>query len=307
MIDKTYLGVEIGGTKLQFVAGDATGGIRQRWRFSVAREHGGAGIRAQIEKAIPELMEAKPVAIGVGFGGPVEWRSGTICRSHQIEGWSGFGLRDWLGALTGRPVVVENDANTGALGEALGGAGAGGNPVFYTTLGSGVGGGLVVDRRVYHGATPGEAEIGHLRLDREGTVVEARCSGWSVDARIRQLKLTDPASLLCKWTTTSVGGEARFLARACGEGDPAALRLLRETAGDLAFALSHVTHLFHPEVIVLGGGLALVGEVLRAAVEDRLRSQVMEAFAPGPRVCLAAFAEDAVPVGALFLAAGLAP
>ena len=69
-----------------------------------------------------------------------------------------------------------------ALGEAMRGAGVGFNPVFYVTLGSGVGGGLVVDGRIYHGAKPGEAEIGHVRLDRNGTIVEARCSGWAVDA-----------------------------------------------------------------------------------------------------------------------------
>lgn len=80
--------------------------------------------------------------------------------------------------------------------------------------------------------------------------------------------------------------------------------LLQEVASDLAFGLSHVTHLIHPEVIVLGGGLSLVGEVWRAAVAAALSGFVMVAFAPGPRVVLAALREDAVPVGALLLAAG---
>src|SRR5437867_2964353 len=82
-------------------------------------------------------------------------------------------------------VTVDNDANIGALGEAVRGAGVGKNPVFYVTLGSGVGGGLVVDGSIYHGATPGEAEIGHVRLDRTGLRVEERCSGWAVDEKIR--------------------------------------------------------------------------------------------------------------------------
>jgi glucokinase len=86
------------------------------------------------------------------------------------------------------------------------------------------------------------------------------------------------------------------------ENDAAAWQILRETAQDLAFGLSHVVHLFHPEVIVLGGGLSFVGEFLRAAVAESLPGCVMEAFAPGPPIRLAALGEDAVPVGCLVLA-----
>jgi glucokinase len=294
------LGIEIGGTKLQIVTGLADGTILERRRISVDRERGGAGIREEIARALTELLPAvQPAAIGVGFGGPVDWRTGRICCSHQIEGWSEFPLGEWLHSLSGRPVRVDNDANTAALGEAMCGAGFGHNPVFYVTLGSGVGGGLVVDHTIYHGASPGEAEIGHLRLSKDGTTVEARCSGWAVDARIRALRHSVPDSLLVRLTAETAGGEARHLATALAAGDSPAESILVETANDLAFALSHVVHLFHPQAIVLGGGLALVGEPLRRAVERELSAFVMQAFAPGPRVCLASLAEDAVPVGAL--------
>src|SRR5205807_4738824 len=129
--------------------------------------------------------------------------------------------------------------NGAALGEARHGAGAGFNPVFYVTLGSGVGGGLVVDGYIYHGASPGESEIGHLRLDRNGTIVEARCSGWAVDAKIRSLKESKSESVLCRLAANANGGEARYLAAALEQGDGAAKRVIRETAEDLAFGLSH--------------------------------------------------------------------
>jgi glucokinase len=103
------------------------------------------------------------------------------------------------------------------------------------------------------------------------------------------------------------GCEARHLAAAWREEDPSARHILNETAEDLAFGLSHVVHLFHPEVIVLGGGLSLVGEPLRAAVGRALCALVMEAFAPGPRVELAGLGEDAVPTGALHLARRATP
>ena len=161
-MQRYYVGIEIGGTKLPIVVGDGSAKIIERRYLAVDRDKGGAGIRGQIRATLTELIPAKkPAAIGVGFGGPVDWKTGQICRSHQIEGWADFKLGDWLQTLSRLPVRVDNDANSGTLGEALHGAGVGFNPVFYVTLGSGVGGGLVVNGQIYHGAKPGEAEIGH--------------------------------------------------------------------------------------------------------------------------------------------------
>jgi glucokinase len=298
-----FVGIEIGGTKLQLVLGDESGKIQERRKLVVESNRGAAGIREQIRQALPGLVQQRKIeAVGVGFGGPVDWRTGKLSRSHQIEGWSEFDLGDWLGTLAGAPIVVDNDANVAALGEATHGAGIGFNPVFYVTLGSGVGGGLALDGKIYHGAKPGESEIGHVRLDRSGTIVESRCSGWAVDARIRELNRQQPAGLLARLCGKKVGGEARHLAVAIEQGDAAAKKILAETAADLAFGLSHVVHLFHPELLVLGGGLSGIGEPLRRAVEEELRRSLMEVFSPGPGIVLAALGEDAVPVGALCLA-----
>ena len=188
------------------------------------------------------------------------------------------------------------------LGEARRGAGAGFNPVFYITLGSGVGGGLVLDGKIFHGAKPGEAEIGHVRLDRSGVILESRCSGWAVDGKVREAIAKNPSGLLARQAGGAAGGEARWLAPALAAGDPDARRILEETAGDLGFGLSHVAQLFHPEIIVLGGGLSLLGEPWRAAVERSLLPWVMKAFRPGPGIVLAGLGEEAVPVGALELA-----
>jgi len=301
--DRLFLGIEIGGTKLQLVLGDESARIRERRRLAVDAAQGAAGIRQQIKCALPELLQGRKIAaVGVGFGGPVDWKAGRVARSHQIEGWSGFDLSGWLRRLTGAPVAVDNDANVAALGEATCGAGVGLDPVFYVTLGSGVGGGLVVDGKIYHGARPGEAETGHLRLDRRGRVLELCCSGWAVDKKIRRLARRQPRSLLARLAGNSAGGEARHLAAALRQGDPGALKILTDTADDLAFGLSHVVHLIHPAVIVLGGGLSRVGEPLRRAVAQALTPLIMEVFRPGPRVRLAQLGEDPVPVGALLLA-----
>jgi glucokinase len=297
----TFLAIEIGGTKLQVCAGTADGGITERQRFAVEREAGGGGIRAQIAGAVPEVMSRwKPRAIGVGYGGPVDWKTGRIRCSHHVAGWNDFPLGDWLREQTGLPVFVENDANVAALGEALHGAGRGASPVFWVNSGSGVGGGLVVDGRLYHGAMPGEMEIGHVRLERDGTIVEDRCSGWAVDRAVRAAVEKEPRSVLARFAAETQP-DARSLAPAIAAGCPVADRVLTSAMDELAFALSHVVQLLHPEVIVVGGGLSLIGEPLRDRLAAVLPRWVMAAFAPGPRIALAALKEDAVPVGALAL------
>ena len=309
-----FLAIEIGGTKLQVCAGSPDGTIVGRARFAVDREAGGEGIRAQIASALPALIAKwSPRAIGVGYGGPVDWKSGRIKCSHHIEGWDDFPLGEWLRERTGLPCFVENDANVAALGEALHGAGRGANPVFWVNAGSGVGGGLVADGRLYHGAMPGEMEIGHVRLERDGTFVEDRCSGWAVDRAVRDAVEKEPQSILAKFAAeishatrhsppaTPRPPDARILTPAIAAGCPVADRILTHAASELAFALSHVVQLLHPEVIVVGGGLSLLGEPLRARIAAALPRWVMRAFAPGPRIALAGLGEDSVPVGALAL------
>ena len=301
---RQFLGIEIGGTKLQVVAGQPDK-IVERRAFAIDQQAGSEGIRNQIASILPELIDTHhPVAVGVGFGGPVDWKTGRICCSHHIPGWSDFRLGEWLTLVSGLPAQIDNDANVAALAEACHGAATGANPVFYVTLGSGIGGGLVVNGRIYHGALPGEAEIGHLRLTRDGVIAESLCAGWAVDRRIRNARAERPESMLFKLIGTETRGEARHLAEAWHLNDPLAREIVRETGENIAFSLSHVTHLFHPEIIVLGGGLALTGEPLRAAVAEAIPSLLMEAFRPGPRIALSTLREDAVPVGALLLAMG---
>src|SRR5690606_16018329 len=108
-----------------------------------------------------------------------------ILTSYQVEGWGDFVLQDWLEKKTRIPVWIDNDANIAALGEALHGAGKDVKRVFYITLGSGVGAGFVIDKKIYHGSRNSEAEFGHIRLDKTGRTVESSCSGWAVDGKVR--------------------------------------------------------------------------------------------------------------------------
>ena len=296
------IGIEIGGTKQQIVAGDSKGQIVDQRRFSTEPNANASEIQKRIADELIKLIAIhQPERIGIGFGGPVDITQGKVATSHQIEGWSGFALADWLQQLTGLPVVIENDSNCAALAEALRGAGRGFNPGFYMNMGSGVGGGLVIDGKIYHGDCPGEAEVGHLRLDTTGTTVEDRCSGWAVDHAIREAVKTSPDCPLGQLLGAEAGGEAKHLADALAQDDPVAHGILSSVTRNLAFALSHVVHLFHPQVIILGGGLSLVGVPLRKSIEKQLPQFLMEIYGNGPEIKLAELGEDAVPVGALLL------
>ena len=298
----TRIGIEIGGTKQQIIAGDNQGNIVDRCRFGMEPNANASDIQKRITEELPKLITAhQPERIGVGFGGPVDISQGKVATSHQIEGWSGFPLRDWLHDLSGLPVVIENDANSAALAEAVRGAGRGFNPAFYMNMGSGVGGGLIINGKIYHGTAPGEVEFGHLRLDPDGTTVEDRCSGWAVDNAIRDAAKNNPDCPLAQLLGKETGGEAKHLAESLAQDDPVAQDILDTLTHDLAFALSHVTHLFHPQVIILGGGLSLVGAPLRKGIEKKLPQFLMETYGNGPEIKLAELTEDAVPVGALLL------
>ena len=314
------LGIEIGGTKVQLFAADGSGQVQQRFRYEVDKKKGAEGILDAITQTLRQLHQP-PTAVGVGFGGPVNSETGQISTSYQIEGWAGLNLMNWFREQTqAQTIRIENDANVAALGEALHGAGRGYRHVFYVTIGSGIGGGMVIDGQIYHGAMPGEAELGHLWLvppgadspgeaspgeSTLGQTLEETCSGWAVDRQIRDLLPQLPADSLLRQLVEAatnegrVGGEARYLHSAYEQGDPVARMLIEQVGSVLALGLSHVTHLFHPQVIVLGGGLSLIGEPFRVAVKTALERFVMKSFRPAPLVFLSQLREEAVPIGAL--------
>lgn len=303
--NKQFLAIEIGGTKLQIVAFTEKAEVIKRWRFKIDKQKGAAGIRELINETISEIKNEIPLTgIGVGFGGPVDCQKGTICVSHQIEGWSDFPIADWLTELSGVPAWIDNDANVAALGEATYGAGSSFPTVFYMTIGSGVGGGVVQNKSLYHGQLPGEAEIGHLLLDFNGTTLESQCSGWAMDGKVRAAVAANPESILADFCQVQAnpGGETAFLSPALARNCPVAKGLLDELSTKLAWALSHVVHLFHPDVLILGGGVSLLGEPLRMGISERLPSFCMKAFQPPPIVALAGLGEEVVPLGALALA-----
>ena len=291
-----YLGIEIGGTKLQLGVGPGDGSLAALWRGTVVPADGADGIRRQIERAVPELLGQAGLArealrgVGVGFGGPVDDATRTVIKSHQIAGWDGFPLADWLGDLLGLPAVLGNDADVAGLAEALFGAGKGLSPIFYITIGSGIGGGLITDGEIHRGSGRGAAEIGHLRIPIlvAGTLrflpLEEVSSGWAIQLRAGM-------------------AAAGAVADAAASGNAAARAVLTQAWEALAEAISYVLALTAPRRVVIGGGVSLMGEdVLFTPLRQLVAERVFKPFAGQYDIVPAALGEAVVVHGALALA-----
>jgi glucokinase len=313
-----YIGIEIGGTKLQLGVGPGDGTLMGLWRETVTVEEGPEGIRRQILAAVPEILTQSKLTreevagVGIGFGGPVDDATQTIIKSHQIENWDNFPLAAWISEMLGWPVALGNDADVAGLAEAHFGAGKGFSPVFYITIGSGIGGGLIISGEIYRGIGRGAAEIGHLRIADFGPSgllrqpLELWSSGWSIQkaARQRVLDRTGRDSMLSLRFEDGVERlKAQDVAQAAERGDALARSILNEAWTNLAEGICQVIALLCPRRVVIGGGVSLMGEeLLFRPLRTLVAERVFKPFAGYYEIVPAALGEEVVVHGALALA-----
>jgi glucokinase len=314
-----YLGIEIGGTKLQLGVGRGDGSpFVELVRLNVDRAAAAEGIRRQIQQASKPLIERHGVtAIGVGFGGPVDAVAGRTVTSHQIGGWDQFPLVDWVRENLGLPSVLANDTDSGGLAEARFGAGRGRKVVFYTNVGSGIGGALVVDGRIYCDGARVTAELGHLRpgIDAEDPhqTVESLASGWAISDAARAMVRSK------EWAGSSAaadllrrcGGSVEqlttvVLSQAANDGNPIAIAAFARSCRVFGWAIGQMITLLAPDIVVVGGGVSCSGE---AVFLGPLRKAIDRYVFPPQRgrfeVVPAALGEEVVVYGAVALAAAI--
>lgn len=311
-----YLGIEIGGTKLQVGLGAGDGQLVQLWRGNVNPALGAEGIRREIAEVIPKLLESAHKSIGdiqgigIGFGGPVDDTTRSTIVSHQIAGWERFPIVQWCEQLFSVPVVVGNDADVAGLAEARYGAGRGCSTVFYITVGSGIGGGLILNGQIHRGTGRGAAEIGHLRMNAQGDTLEALASGWGIAQRARQ-QIRSGEALESAWATQFATHPdsltTELLAQAMMQGDRWAQRIFQSAIQALAEAICHVIALICPEKIILGGGVSLIGEeYFFRPLREEVATRVFRPFAGLTQIVPAQLGETVVVHGAIALADGYA-
>lgn len=275
----SHLAIDIGGTKFSMAVFD---GDRMIARESQAtdRDGGRNWMMARIgEIGTAWLRQYRFAACGIGFGGPVDFASQLVALSTHVGGWNDFPLVHVLRELFGVPVIMDNDANVGALGEAEHGAGRGFRPLFYMTLSTGIGGGIVTDSGVYRGADSYAGEIGHLTIRPGG--LECLCGAHGCFER------------MCggMWLERDHGRSARELV-----DDPG---FVRQYVQNLALGLKSAIMLLNPARIVIGGGISKAGDKLFVPLRTELRRQITSWSRARIDVVPAELGDDSVLYGAL--------
>lgn len=309
------LAVEIGGTKLQACVAESSGEILRSVRGDVDVAAGVPGILAWVQSACNELLSQcaeRPEAVGVGFGGPIDTATGEVLVSHQISGWQGVRLREWFEQALKLPAVVANDANAAGWAEFCLGAGKGLHTFCYCNIGSGIGGALVVDGRLLDGQGRGAAEIGHTQVpDWRGAPgasarLEDLCSGWSLEKRVRceaPMAPKSPLFRLCDGNRQRI--TARVLAEAARAGDGYAQEEIARVGRTVGLALANVVTLVHPQVIAMGGGVSLMGDLLLDPLRKSVHEHAFGVFRESVAIVPCALGEDVVLHGAALLAAAI--
>lgn len=309
--DLPAMGIEIGGTKIQVGMGFASGRLLQApLRKQVIRENGAEGIRRDIVSMVADALASAELSlsdvhkIGIGFGGVLDANQGLILRSYQIDGWDNFPLQKWAEEQWGKPVVIQNDASSAGLAEALHGSGRGCSRIFYMTIGSGIGGGWIVDGKIDNGQGFGSAEIGHTWVPHPVTGVptelEQICSGWAIGQRAR-LAAEINSSAMSEMAGSLPAIDAKTVYAAAESGDLLANQILNETCQTLGIAISNVIAILHPERVILGGGVSLMGSLFWNALRNETLSRAIPSFASSVEIVKAALQEDVVVIGALCL------
>ena len=267
------IGVDVGGTKVAAGFVDAHGKIQQHTRVPM-NSHGTAeeGLAA-VTNAIDELLKLLPQTdgaakrIGICAPGPLDPHTGMVLNPPNVTCWRNYPLAAEIARRYGGMVKLENDAKSAGLAEALWGAGRGYRNVFYTSIGTGIGAGILFDGRIYHGRTGAADEAGHLVIDYHGPVcgcgkkgcIEALASGTAIAKRARaQLAVSSgrKSSMLELANENIDTVTSEVVGRAYAAGDSLAKEILLETIHLITIWLGNIVDLLEPDVIIIGGGVA---------------------------------------------------
>ncbi len=280
--------LDFGGTK-HAVALAARGerAWRAQRRMPAPPHADGAADQAVVFALARELLGGEhPAAIGVSFGGPVDFTTGTVRLSHHVPGWENVPLQAILEAEFGAPARVDNDANVAALGEHRYGAGQGCDSLLYITISTGVGGGWILNGQPWRGQDGMAGEIGHVTVDPAGPLclcgkrgcVERMASGPYLAQRARELLEREPgrgAVLRALASNDPARVDARLVAQAAAQGDALAQSVLAEAGHALGVGVGNAANLVNPARVVLGGGVTKAGEGWWQAVRAAARATAL--------------------------------
>src|SRR6266568_4450948 len=307
------VGIEISGSgaRQSVALADLNGTILQRVRRPLDYVPDTKRVLQLLDGMLAEAMapdhlqDGRVLRVGVAVGGLVDAAHGVVRTLHHAHGWDNFPLQDYLAERLDIPCIIDNNANAAALAEVQYGAGIGERVVLYVALGRGIGGGMIINGRVYHGTTCTAGEIGHLLVKENGPKcscggfghLEAIASAQAISRTMIGLSVEYPET---EAAIHRITGEQVF--RLAAEGDRVAQRIVDDVHTYLGIALANIVHLINPGMIILGGQVAQAGDLLIVPLQARIRDLCLPAASEDLRVVQGRLGTEANIVGAVTLA-----
>ncbi len=300
--------IDLGGTSVRAAVVDVNGGITG---FATGATEASRGPDAVIDRTVAVLQDSLArasvhvsdlVAVGIGAPGPLDWDTGVIHEAPNLPGWKEVPLAARIADAVGRPAFLENDANAAALAENRYGVAQGADNMLYITVSTGVGGGLILDGELWHGAYGSAGEFGHMTVDFEGPLcdcgnrgcIEAIAAGPDIAAWVGQQIAAGRASALSGRADLS----GRDVVEAARQGDKLSISALHRAGRAVGFGIINVAHLVNLEVVVVGGGIANAGDLLFDPLRATVREHLLESTAPNLRLEPWSLGEDVGLLGA---------
>jgi len=268
--EQRVIGVDLGGTKILAGIVDRAGAVVRR-RETPTPTTSQPKLLEALEAAVAELLEDDVGALGFGIPSTIDQRSGRAVSSVNIP-LADLDLRTWMRDRFGVPVGIDNDANAATLAEWAHGAGRGTRHMVMLTLGTGVGGGLILDGRPYRGAVGAGAELGHMVIDIDGPPCQGSCTG---RGHLESLA-SGRAATLAAQEAFGPAVDAHRLVRLAQEGDAIAVELLATFGHRLGVAIGSLVNIFNPELVVIGGGFSAAGDFLLGPAREALEREALE-------------------------------
>src|SRR6056297_1894460 len=292
MSKEYYIGIDIGGTKILSALADSEGNIINKAQNPTEADKGEEVIIANIKDSINRVIKNSKISkdkvrrIGVGSPGPLDLNNGIIIENSNLA-WTNVPIVQILEDDTGIDVILENDANAAALGEKHFGAGREADNIVYITISTGIGGGIIINKKIFHGGKGNAGEVGHMTLIPDSNYqcgcgnygcFEAVASGTAIARRGREVLNKERESLIKDYSNNEPDNiDAPLIASAARAGDEQAIEIFKLTGRLLGIGISNVVNLFDPEIIVLGGGVMNAKGLFITELKASLQKRALEA------------------------------
>jgi glucokinase len=309
---RPVLAVDVGGTKMIVAVVLPDGKIvSRRYYLTLADEGAGAVINrlsSAINRSIGRARRriAEPIGIGIAIAGVLDTGRGVVTTSPNLPGWRNVPLKDVIAARSGLPAYLINDASAAALGEHRFGAGRGFDNLLFLTVSTGIGGGIIINGELYSGADGCAGELGHMTIEPSGPrchcgnfgCLEALASGWAITREaVTRINRGEKSSI-----NELAGGvdniTAEIVAAAARRGDSLAADIIAKAANYLGIGLANLVNIFNPELIIIGGGLSKMGNMLLKPARGLIKERAFRLPAQSVRIVRARLGSNAGIIGA---------